>query len=360
MAETRDIAALRSEHERLAARDPVPGVIEAIHARPGQAEARLTELLAEALPGLPAEGGISVLKSGGENVVLEVGGRFIVKLLNNGTPGAAAAEIMLQRRLSEAMPDMVPRVTHVSETHQAFAMEKRAGIPLRDAAGWRRSKDMAPEAAARLKEDLRRFMERTAELVSPEEAEAMGMPVVLRCGDANEGVIRSFTAALGQAGFPEDRRGIAAGLAARFRELVEPCLIHGDCNAGNLLIDPKTGTVTAVLDFAWARIGPRFSAEEFFEDLRYRDGGWHVAHSGPDGSQCLSGLDLVTAAEDVARRYRQENLIPRTEWLDEMKRRLRGEARTEFLWSRDLLRPAPRKTAGAPATDAPAKPKPRA
>jgi hypothetical protein len=245
---------------------------------------------------------VQVLKDGGENFVFAVGDTHVVKVVDFTAPEKSAAEILIQQLLHEKLPGMVPAVTHVSATHQVFAMERRKGVPLCDAG------PIEGDRRQRLEEDLLLFTSLSEKAVDHATAWALGMLPPLKRAELHtmEDTARTFGTALEEGGVEAD------DVTRELLSLAEPVLRHDDFKADNYLVDPETGHLAAVIDFGNMKIEPRSSLEGHYTPrARYVAGNWVLAHRGPGGAGMRpDARRLVGFAMDVAAKYRSEGLLP--------------------------------------------------
>jgi hypothetical protein len=272
-------------------------------------------------PGVPMKDRIFVAKSGGENAVLVLDTDYVVKCADMAEPGTVAAETLLQGILAERVPDFVPGVVAVSDTRQVFAMEYRKGITVQDINQNAWSRDIKDETkSAALLADLRRFAGELGDAVSPSEALALGITERHRFGPDYRSLAPVFEEALDKAGLlDETAPPEARDIHRRFLELVRPSIRHEDLHNNNILVDPETGHVTAVIDFGVVGLAPRHRLEDSAEQ------GWNHIFRGGEAAARGPADSLLEAAVTAAEKYRDERRLPAGSWLPAVEASLCGD-----------------------------------
>jgi aminoglycoside phosphotransferase (APT) family kinase protein len=199
----------------------------------------------------------------GRTFLGEVGGeRVVVRVYPPDDPrGAAAPEVdeALLRLVRGLLP--VPEVLEVRRPHPA------AGHPGLLVTSWLQGErgDVVVErlVSAGDAEGLARLGARTGAIASA----LAGMPMLrpgpfvdpdLTLGSFGDGGLVEW-AATRLAGWPAPQRSSLADVARTAQDLLDTvpraCLVHSDLNPKNLLVDPRTLEVTAVLDWEHAHAG---------------------------------------------------------------------------------------------------------
>jgi hypothetical protein len=312
---------LRLQFLGLAAREPVE--CNALFDSPGELSGEaLDELIEQALPelhaSLPAGTRATLLKGSGENVVVRLGETHIVKILDAGSPERCATETLLQELLHERVGRPVPKVTHISDTHCIFAMEALPGKPLS-----KLENSLSEEKLRVLDRDTAAFAAKVTGALSMDEARALELPGLDGYWGESETTLdqleqrASADGAALESAFREggllDGAGaaLARGFIDRFRDLAAPAFRREDHHDDNILVDPKTGRITGLIDFGYASMAPKYRLDSFYRDtVRYQDGNWRVAHRVGAGPKRPSAEELVAMARAVAEKYRTEHRVP--------------------------------------------------
>jgi hypothetical protein len=280
-------------------------------------------LLSRALPGLVKSGSkLTRLKAGGENTVWCLDGRHVIKIADHADSDRCAREVLIQRRLFALCPDMVPAITAVSADYHVFAMERRPGKTRAEAFQGLSPEEIA-ERLAVAAGDMIRFLDATESAFTLEEAAEMSLDIETDPATAasDAALLRE---ALSRAGFLKTP-GTASAFLTEFEGLMVPSFLRHDSNDRNLLLDPATGHVTAVIDFGFAGIVPRFELEDHYTGGIRRVGGtWRVAHRSGVSSDRPTAHELVNIARRVAAKYGKEGRLPSHRWLENLELRMEG------------------------------------
>lgn len=199
----------------------------------------------------------------GRTFLGEAGGeRVVVRLYPPDDPrGAEAPEI--DRAVLRLVRGLVP-VPDVLEVHRPLADVGTPGLLVTSFLPGERG-DVAVERLAAAGDTL--GLRRLGRALGAVAAGLAGMPM-LRPGpfvDADLGLGRFpdddlvAWAATRLPGWPEARRRALSQVCRRAQDLLDgvgrACLVHGDLNPKNVLVDPATLEVTAVLDWEYAHAG---------------------------------------------------------------------------------------------------------
>lgn len=274
---------------------------------------------------------IKVLKAFGENYVFQVGDNHIVKLQQNAGTESVVRETLLQDILHERLGGMVPAVTYISKKYQAFAMKKVTGEVLSDV-DWK----FTEEQKSTLDTDIAHFVEESNKVITLDEAIALKLPARWEKADTsryNAGSDETAAEvssrmdeeaaiveeALSKAGFSkgmEDPR--VQDFLTRFKSSLKLSFRREDTHGGNVIIDPKTGNLTALIDFGYASIVPKYALK--------KDEMWQIAHRHNRAidkakNPYLSDEELVNIAREVSHQYRLHDYVPTGDmWLERLNK----------------------------------------